>query len=123
MARGEDPGMIPGTSQKDDLLNLPTPTRIDPEIGEGALLLGMIAAGNATVLSVIQNGFAPVVATPMTGDGDKPCDGVSKGGGSFWGKNLGRFSSIFACKSKKNPSDLLGISHSNSKNRYSATSK
>ena len=85
MARGEDPGMIPGTSQKDDLLNLLTPPGIDPEIGEGALLLGMIAAGNATVLSVIQNGFAPVVATPMTGDGDKPCDGVSKGGGVFLG--------------------------------------
>ena len=83
MAREEAPGMIPGTSQKDDLLNLHTPTKIDPEIGEGALLLGMIAAGNATVLSVIQNGFAPVVATPMTGDGDKPCDGVSKGGGPF----------------------------------------
>ena len=83
MAREEAPGMIPGTSQKDDLQ---TPTKIDPEIGEGALLLGMIAAGNATVLSVIQNGFAPVVATPMTGDGDKPCDGVSKGGGVFLGK-------------------------------------
>ena len=75
MAREEAPGMIPGTSQKDDLLDLHTPTKIDPEIGEGALLLGMIAAGNATVLSVIQNGFAPVVATPMTGDVDKPCDG------------------------------------------------
>ena len=54
-----------------------------PEIGEGALLLGMIAAGNATVLSVIQNGFAPVVAIPMTGDGDKPCDR------GFKGENLG----------------------------------
>ena len=84
MAREEDPGVNPGTSQKDDLPNLLTPTRKDPEIGEGALLLGMIAAGNATVLSVIQNGFAPVVATPMTGDGDKPCDGVSKGGGGVF---------------------------------------
>ena len=81
MAREEDPGVNPGTSQKDDLPNLLTPTRKDPEIGEGALLLGMIAAGNATVLSVIQNGFAPVVATPMTGEGDKPCDGVFNGGG------------------------------------------
>ena len=83
MAREEDPGVIPGTSQKDDLPNLLTPTRKDPEIGEGALLLGMIAAGNATVLSVIQNGFAPVVAIPMTGDGDKPCDR------GFEGENLG----------------------------------
>ena len=91
MAREEDPGVIPGTSQKDDLPNLLTPTRKDPEIGEGALLLGMIAAGNATVLSVIQNGFAPVVATPMTGDGDKPCDGVSKGGGVFLGKKSRSF--------------------------------
>ena len=88
MARGEAPGMIPGTGQKDDHPNLPTPTGIDPEIGEGALLLGMIAAGNATVLSVIQNGFAPVVATPMTGDGDKPCDGVSKGWGGFQGEKF-----------------------------------
>ena len=83
MAREEDPGVIPGMSQKDDLPNLLTPTRKDPEIGEGALLLGMIAAGNATVLSVIQNGFAPVVAIPMTGDGDKPCDM------GFEGENLG----------------------------------
>ena len=85
MAREEAPGMIPGTSQKDDLLDLQTPTKIDPEIGEGALLLGMIAAGNATVLFVIQNGFAPVVAIPMTGDGDKPCDG------GFEGENLGSY--------------------------------
>ena len=77
MAREEDPGVNPGTSQKDDLPNLLTPTRKDPEIGEGALLLGMIAAGNATV----QNGFAPVVVTPMTGEGDKPCDGVFLMGG------------------------------------------
>ena len=83
MAREEAPGMIPGTSQKDDLLNLPTPTGIDPEIGEGALLLGMIAAGNATDLSEIRNGFAPVVVTPMTGEGDKPCDGVLMGGGGL----------------------------------------
>ena len=80
MAREEAPGMIPGTSQKDDLQ---TPTKIDPEIGEGALLLGMIAAGNAIVLFVIQNGFAPVVVTPMTGEGDKPCDGVLMGGGGL----------------------------------------
>ena len=86
MAREEAPGMIPGTSQKDDLLDLHTPTKIDPEIGEGALLLGMIAAGNATDLSEIRNGFAPVVATPMTGEGDKPCDGVFNGGGVL-GKN------------------------------------
>ena len=86
--------MIPGTSQKDDLLDLHTPTKKDPEIGEGALLLGMIAAGNATVLSVIQNGFAPVVAIPMTGKGDRSCD-----------------------------RGLLGISHGKSKIRYSATSK
>ena len=68
-------------SQKNELPNLLTPTRIDPEIGEGALLLGMIVAGNATVLSESQKGFAPVVATPMTGEGDKPCDGVFNGGG------------------------------------------
>ena len=86
MAREEDPGVIPGTSQKDDLLNLLTPTRKDPEIGEGALLLGMIAAGDATDLSEIRNGFAPVVVTPMTGEGDKPCDGVFNGGGVL-GKN------------------------------------
>ena len=79
MAREEAPGMIPGTSQKDDLLDLQTPTKIDPEIGEGALLLGMIAAGNATDLSEIRNCFAPVVVTPMTGEGDKPCDRGFKG--------------------------------------------
>ena len=107
MAREEAPGMIPGTSQKDDLLDLHTPTKIDPEIGEGALLLGMIAAGNATDLSEIRNGFAPVVVTPMTGEGDN-------GGESR--KNLGTIFSKLACKSQKNPSDLLGISHSNSKN-------
>ena len=83
MAREEAPGTIPGTGQKEDLPNPPTPTGIDPEIGEGALLLGMIAAGNAIVLFVIQNGFAPVVAIPMTGDGDKPCDM------GFEGENLG----------------------------------
>ena len=83
MAREEAPGMIPGTGQKEDHPNPPTPTGIDPEIGEGALLLGMIAAGNAIVLFVIQNGFAPVVAIPMTGDGDKPCDM------GFEGENLG----------------------------------
>ena len=76
MAREEAPGMIPGTSQKDDLLDLQTPTKIDPEIGEGALLLGMIAAGDATVLFVIQSGFVPVVVIPMTGEGDKQCDRV-----------------------------------------------
>ena len=32
--------MTPGMSQKDDPPNLPTPTGIDPETGEGALLLG-----------------------------------------------------------------------------------
>ena len=64
MAREEAPGMIPGTSQKDDLLDLHTPTKIDPEIGEGALLLGMIAAGDATDMSESRKGFAPVVATP-----------------------------------------------------------
>ena len=83
MAREEAPGMIPGTSQKDDLLDLHTPIKIDPEIGEGALLLGMIVAGGATVLFVIQSGFVPVVAIPMTGDGDKPCDR------GFEGENLG----------------------------------
>ena len=85
MAREEAPGMIPGTGQKEDLLNPPTPTGIDPEIREGTVLLGMIAAGNAIVLFVIQNGFAPVVVTPMTGDGDKPCDR------GFEGENLGSF--------------------------------
>ena len=74
--------MIPGTSQKEDS---PTPTKIDPEIGEGALLLGMIAAGGATVLFVIQSGFVPVVAIPMTGDGDKPRDR------GFKGENLGSY--------------------------------
>ena len=82
MAREEAPGMIPGTSQKDDLQ---TPTKIDPEIGEGALLLGMIVAGGATVLFVIQSGFAPVVVIPMTGEGDKPCDR------GFKGEKLGSF--------------------------------
>ena len=82
MAREEDPGVNPGTSQKDDLLDLHTPTKIDPEIGEGALLLGMIVAGGATILFVIQSGFVPVVVIPMTGEGDKPCDGVFNGGGT-----------------------------------------
>ena len=95
----------------------PTHIRTCPEIGEGALLLGMIVAGGATVLFVIQSGFVPVVVIPMTGEGDKPCDR------GFKGEKLGSFLSNFACKSKKNPSDLLGISHSKSKIRYSATSK
>ena len=82
MAREEAPGMILGTSQKEDP---PNPTEIDPEILEGALLLGMIAAGGATVLFVIQSGFVPVVAIPMTGDGDKPCDR------GFKGENLGSY--------------------------------
>ena len=82
MAREEAPGMILGTSQKEDP---PNPTEIDPEILEGALLLGMIAAGGATVLFVIQSGFVPVVAIPMTGDGDKPCDW------GFKGENLGSY--------------------------------
>ena len=95
MAREEAPGMIPGTSQKDDLLDLHTPTKKDPEIGEGALLLGMIAAGDATDLSESRKGFAPVVATPMTGEGDKPCDRGFKGG------KIRNIFSKFACKSKK----------------------
>ena len=82
MAREEAPGMILGTSQKEDP---PNPTEIDPEILEGALLLGMIAAGGATVLFVIQSGFVPVVAIPMTGDGDKPRDR------GFKGENLGSY--------------------------------
>ena len=82
MAREEAPGTIPGTSQKEDP---PNPAEIDPEIGEGVLLLWMIAAGNATSLFVIQNGFAPVVTIPMTGDGDKPCDR------GFKGENLGSY--------------------------------
>ena len=82
MAQEEAPGMILGTSQKEDP---PNPTEIDPEILEGALLLGMIAAGGATVLFVIQSGFVPVVAIPMTGDGDKPRDR------GFKGENLGSY--------------------------------
>ena len=82
MAREGAPGMIPGMSQKEDP---PNPTEIDPEILEGALLLGMIAAGGATVLFVIQSGFVPVVAIPMTGDGDKPRDR------GFKGENLGSY--------------------------------
>ena len=82
MAREEAPGMILGTSQKEDP---PNPTEIDPEILEGALLLGMIAAGGATVLFVIQSGFVPVVAIPMTGDRDKPRDR------GFKGENLGSY--------------------------------
>ena len=117
MARGEDAGMIPGTSQKDDLLNLLTPTGKDPETGEDAPLLGTISAGGAAILFVIQSGIAPVVVIPMTGEGDKPCDQ------GFKGEKFGSFFSKFACKSKKNPSDLLGISHSKSKIRYSAMSK
>ena len=68
--------MIPGTSQKEDP---PNPTEIELEIGEGALLLGMIAAGGATVLFMIQSGFVPVVAIPMTGKGDRSCDRVFMG--------------------------------------------
>ena len=94
--------MIPGTSQKDDLLDLHTPTKIDPEIGEGALLLGMIAAGDATDMSENRKGFAPVVATPMTGEGDKPCDGVFNGGGGTR-KNLGQFSVNSRVKARKIP--------------------
>ena len=82
MAPEEAPGIVPGTSQKEDP---PTPIQIGPEIGEGALLLGMIAAGDATDLSESRKGFAPVVATPMTGEGDKPCDR------GFKGEKLGSF--------------------------------
>ena len=76
MAPEEAPGIVPGTSQKEDP---PTHIQTGPEIGEGALLLGMIVAGGATVLFVIQSGFVPVVVIPMTGEGDKPCDRGFKG--------------------------------------------
>ena len=77
MAPKEAPGTVPGTSQKEDP---PTPIQTGPEIGEGALLLGTIAAGGAAVLFVIQSGFAPVVVIPMTGEGDKSCDRDFQGG-------------------------------------------
>ena len=92
MAPEEAPGIVPGTSQKEDP---PTPIQIGPDIGEGALLLGTIAAGGATVLFVIQSGIAPVVVIPMTGEGDKPCDRGFKGG------KIRIIFSKFACKSKK----------------------
>ena len=76
MAPEEAPGIVPGTSQKEDP---PTPIQIGPETGEGDLLLRKIAAGGATVLFVIQSGFAPVVVIPMTGEGDKSCDRGFKG--------------------------------------------
>ena len=71
MAPEEAPGIIPGTSQKEDP---PTPIQIGPEIGMGALLLGKIAAGGPIPLFVTQSGFAPVLVIPMTGKGDKSCD-------------------------------------------------
>ena len=77
MAPEEAPGIIQGTSQKEDP---PTPIQIGPEMREGALLLGTIAAGGATVLFVIKSGFAPVVVILMTGVGDKSCDRVFQGG-------------------------------------------
>ena len=49
MAPEEAPGILPGTSQKEDPT---TPIQTGPEIAEGALLLGTIAAGGATVLFV-----------------------------------------------------------------------
>ena len=82
MAPEEAPGIVPGTSQKEDP---PTPIQIGPEIGEGTLLLGTIAARGATALFVIQSGIALVVVIPMTGEGDKPCDR------GFKGEKLGSF--------------------------------
>ena len=76
MAPEEAPGIVPGTSQKEDP---PTHIQTGPEIGEGALLLGTIAAGGATVLFVTQSGFALVVVFPRTGVGDKSCDQGVKG--------------------------------------------
>ena len=92
MVPEEAPGIVPGTSQKEDP---PTPTQTGPEIGEDALLLGTISAGGATILFVIQSGIAPVVVIPMTGEGDKPCDRGFKGG------KIRVILSKFACKSKK----------------------
>ena len=43
--------------------------------------LQLTNTNNETDLSEIRKGFAPVVVTPMTGEGDKPCDGVFNGGG------------------------------------------
>ena len=119
MAREEAPGMIPGTSQKEDP---PNPIEIDPEIGEGALLLGMIAAGDATDLSESRKGFAPVVATPMTGEGDKPCDGVFNGGGGTR-KKLGQFLVNSRVKARKIPLIYWAKAIATVKIRYSATSK
>ena len=82
MAPEEVPGILPGKSQKEDH-QTPIPTR--PEKGEGALLLGMIGAGDVIALFVIQSVSAPVVATPMTGKGDRCSDRVS------WEKKLGLF--------------------------------
>ena len=82
MAPEEAPGILPGTSQKEDPL---TPIPIGPEIGEGALLLGKIAAGGVIAPFVIQSASVPVVAIPMTGKGDRSCDRV------LWGKKLGLF--------------------------------
>ena len=50
IAPEEAPRTVPGTSQNEDP---PTHIQTGPEIGEGALLLGMIIAVGATVLFVI----------------------------------------------------------------------
>ena len=55
--------------------------------GEGALLLGINAAGDAIELSEILSDTAPAVVIPMTGKGDKQCDRGFNGGkkiGLFW---------------------------------------
>ena len=82
MAPEEAPGILPGTSQKEDF---PTPIPIGPEIVEGALLLETIVAGGVIALFVIQSISAPAVAIPMTGKGDRCSDVVS------WGKKLRLF--------------------------------
>ena len=84
----------------------------------GALLLGKNAAGDGIGQLEILSDAAPVVVIAMKGDGDKQCDRVF-----LWGKENSIFFGKFACTSKKNPPDLLGISRSKCKNRYSTKSK
>ena len=94
MAPEEAPGIFPGTSLKEDH---PAPIPIGPEIGEGALLLGKIAAGSVIALFMIQSASAPVVAIPMTGKGYRSCDRV------LWGKEIRTFSVNSRVKVRKIP--------------------
>ena len=76
-ATEEVPRMLPGKSQEET--PPPTRTHTDPVKGGGTLLLGMNAARTVIGQYVSLSDTAQVVVIPMTGEGDRCCDGVFMG--------------------------------------------